>query len=46
MQRIAREKGKVVPDDIMGFMEAGDLVLLDGQNERVLFDRAVVTWDG
>jgi hypothetical protein len=46
VQRLAKNSGKVVPEDVMEFMEDGDLVLLDADNERVVFNRAVVTWDG
>lgn len=46
VQKLARQNNKVVPEDVMEFMESGDLVLLDASNERVVFSRAVVTWDG
>ena len=46
VQKLAKKSGKVVPEDVMEFMEGGDLVLLDANNDRVVFNRAVVTWDG
>ena len=38
VQKLAKKSGKVVPEDVMEFMDAN--------NERVVFNRAVVTWDG
>lgn len=45
VQRVAADKGKHVPHDLVDFMAIADVVLLDAAGNRIETARVIVTWE-
>lgn len=45
VQRVAAERGKHVPADLVDFMQLADIVLLDEAGNRIEPARVIVTWE-